>query len=333
MRIVGYDTFIKLVKATYILRIAGVPSAHVLVIGPPGVAKTTIAKLFSKAVGATFVRTTGRYDMLPEDFIAEKEIVYDGGSPKIVWSFRAVKKLLRDENILPSIWFFDEFDKMNRKSMYALLELMEEQQVTLPTGETYPLNFMLIAAGNSRKYDRDANPIPRAVRDRFIVYWELGYLSPEQELEVLKYAVNYLVGEDTEPPDQFRFKFNIDLFGKMKDEVVQKYGKCIVNAVHYLRSHKDVAEPPGPRAYIHATLLTAALSTLDSELSESNVELGFIAAVAGKITTSSDVSPFDLCTEAVVKHCFEPSKPKSTDKIIKRILSEEKSREEKEFFR
>jgi len=173
MRIVGYDTFIKLIKATYILRLAGVPSAHVLIIGSPGVSKTTIAKLFSRSIGATFVRTTGRYNMLPEDFIAEKEIVYDGGSPKIVWSLRAVKKLLKDENKIPAIWFFDEFDKMNRKSMFALLELMEEQQVTLPNGESYPLNFMLIAAGNSRKYDRDANPIPRAVRDRFIVYWEL----------------------------------------------------------------------------------------------------------------------------------------------------------------
>jgi len=322
LRIVGYDTFIKLLKAAYGLRLAGVPSAHVLVIGPPGVAKTTIAKLFSRAVGATFVRTTGRYDMLPEDFVAEKEIVYDGGSPRIVWSLRAVKKLLKDSNRVPAVWFFDEFDKMNRKSMYALLELMEEQQVTLPNGEAYPLNFMLIAAGNSRKYDRDANPIPRAVRDRFVVYWELGYLSPEQEFEVLKSAVKYLAGEDTEPSDQFRFRFDDTLFRKMRDEVVQRYGRCFVDAVHYLRKHKDVAEPPGPRAYIHATLLTAALSTIDSAITKSNVELGFTAAVAGKITTSSDVSPFDLCTEAVTKFCLERSAERSEEKGL-----------EEEFFR
>lgn len=305
MRIVGYDTFIKLLKSVYGLRLVGVPSAHVLVIGPPGVAKTTIAKLFSKSVKASFVRTTGRYDMLPEDFIAEKEIAYEDGTPKVVWSLRAVKNLLRDGNKVPAIWFFDEFDKMNRKSMFALLELMEEQQVTLPNGVTYPLNFTLIAAGNSRKYDRDANPIPRAVRDRFVAFWELGYLTPEQEYEVLDYATKYIVGEDTEPSDQFTFTFNPNTFKNMKDEVAARYGKCFVDAVHYLRKHKDVSEPPGPRAYIHATLLTASLSTFEGSITRKNVELGFIASVAGKITPSTDVSPFELCREAVVKNCFE----------------------------
>jgi len=305
LKIIGYDTFIKIMKAVYGLKMVGVPSAHVLVIGPPGVAKTTMAKLFSKSVGATFVRTTGRYDMLPEDFISEKEIIYENGSPKIMWSLRAVKKLLKEQNATPAIWLFDEFDKMNRKSMYALLELMEEQQVTLPNGETYPLNFMLIASGNSRKYDRDANPIPRAVRDRFVAYWELGYRSPDQEYEILRSATRYLLGEDTEPSEQFSFSFDAELFRKMLDEVVERYGKCLVSAVHYLRRHKEVAEAPGPRAYIHAAMLTAALSVLDSNLSRSNVELGFTAAVAGKITPVSDVSPFDLCSEAVVKNCFE----------------------------
>ncbi|MEM4788097.1 MAG: AAA family ATPase [Ignisphaera sp.] len=306
MRIVGYDTFISLIKAAYGLRVAGIPSVHVLVISPPGTGKTSIAKLFAKAVDALFVRTTGRYDMLPEDFIAEKEIAYNNGKPEIVWRLKAVEKLLANNNTRPAIWFFDEFDKMNRKSMMALLELMEEQQVTLPSGETYKLNFLLIAAGNSRKYDKDASPIPRSVRDRFAVYWELGYLPVDLEINVLEEGINQMLGIDTEPSEQFYFSFDRKIFEKNLVAVKKKYGECFVRAVSYLRTHKIVEEPPGPRGYIHATLLTSSLSTVVKNMSlHEAARLGFVAAVAGKITVSPDSTPFEICEEAFEKYCVD----------------------------
>ncbi|MEM4619553.1 MAG: AAA family ATPase [Desulfurococcaceae archaeon] len=305
MRIVGYDTFITLVKAAYALRLVGVPSSHVLVISPPGTGKTSIAKLFSKSVNATFVRTTGRYDMLPEDFISEKEIVYNDGKPEIVWKLKAVGKLLATSNARPAVWFFDEFDKMNRKSMMSLLELMEEQQVTLPSGETHKLNFMLIAAGNSRKYDKDASPIPRSVRDRFIVYWELGYLPIDLEMNVLEEGIKQMLGIDVNPSDQFSFTFDRKLFEKNLAEVKKRYGECFVRAVSHIRTHKLVEEPPGPRAYIHATLLTASLATIVKNTLHNIARLGFKAAVAGKITVSPDSSPFEICEEAFEKYCVD----------------------------
>ncbi|MEM1841878.1 MAG: AAA family ATPase [Ignisphaera sp.] len=305
MRIVGYDTFISLIKAAYGLRVVNVPSAHILVVSPPGTGKTSIAKLFAKAVDAPFVRTTGRYDMLPEDFIAEKEIAYNNGKPEIVWRLKAVEKLLASNNPRPGIWFFDEFDKMNRKSMMSLLELMEEQQVTLPNGETYKLNFMLIAAGNSRKYDKDASPIPRSVRDRFIVYWELGYLPIDLEMNVLEEGIKQMLGIDVNPSDQFSFSFDRNLFDKNLAEVKKRYGECFVRAVSHIRTHKLVEEPPGPRAYIHATLLTASLATIVKNTLHNIARLGFKAAVAGKITVSSDASPFEVCEEAFENHCVD----------------------------
>ncbi|MEM4744184.1 MAG: AAA family ATPase [Ignisphaera sp.] len=305
MRIVGYDTFITLVKAAYALRLVGVPSSHVLVISPPGTGKTSIAKLFSKSVNATFVRTTGRYDMLPEDFISEKEIVYNDGKPEIVWKLKAVGKLLATSNARPAVWFFDEFDKMNRKSMMSLLELMEEQQVTLPSGETHKLNFMLIAAGNSRKYDKDASPIPRSVRDRFAVFWELGYLPVDLEMSVLEEGIKQMLGIDVNPSDQFSFTFDRKLFEKNLAEVKKRYGECFVRAVSHIRTHKLVEEPPGPRAYIHATLLTASLATIVKNTLHNIARLGFKAAVAGKITVSPDSSPFEICEEAFEKYCVD----------------------------
>ncbi|MEM1694290.1 MAG: AAA family ATPase [Ignisphaera sp.] len=306
MRIVGYDTFLFFIKAAYALRMIDVPSAHVLVISPPGTGKTSIAKLFAKAVDAPFVRTTGRYDMLPEDFIAEKEIAYNNGKPEIVWRLKAVEKLLASNNPRPGIWFFDEFDKMNRKSMMSLLELMEEQQVTLPNGETYKLNFMLIAAGNSRKYDKDASPIPRSVRDRFIVYWELGYLPVNLEVQVLEEGIKQMLGIDTDPSEQFVFSFDRKLFERNLAEVKKRYGECFVRAVSYIRTHKLVEEPPGPRSYIHATLLASSLATIMSPIGRElrdATKLGFIAAVAGKITVSPDSTPFEICEEAFEKFC------------------------------
>jgi MoxR-like ATPase len=313
MRIIGYDTFIDLLKATYLLRYVGIPSAHVIVISPPGTAKTTMAKLFARAVGASFVRTTGRYDMLPEDFIAEKTIDYVDGRPTIKWELRAVRHLLAERNPRPAIWFFDEFDKMNRKSMTALLELMEEQQVTLPTGESYKLNFMLIAAGNSRKYDKDANPIPRSVRDRFATYWELGYLGPEREVEILNEAINYMMGIDTEPSHQFGLNLDRKAFNAALERIKREYGTCIVRAVSYLRRHKEVEEQPGPRAYIHATLLASAMAVVRGSLSATDVLTAFTAAVAGKLTVASDRTPFELCQEAFEKFCMEGREPEVED--------------------
>lgn len=318
MRIIGYDMFLDLLKATYLLRLVGVPSAHVLVVSPPGTAKTTMAKLFAKAVGAKFVRTTGRHDMLPEDFIAEKVLDYVNGRPVVKWELRAVGKLLAENNRVPAIWFFDEFDKMSRKSLTALLELMEEQQVTLPGGEKYDLNFMLVAAGNTRKYDRDANPVPRSVRDRFTVYWELGYLGVDKEVEVLDQAIKYLLGVDTQPSPQFSFSPDHGLFSRYLDKVKDQYGPCIVKAVAYLRKHREVEEPPGPRAYIHAVLLASALATVRGILSGDVVMTAFKAATAGKISVS-DGDAFEVCEEAFTRHCLEKNR--------------EEKRASREFFR
>lgn len=284
MRIIGYREPLLLLHSVYALRSAGVP-ANLLIIGPPGVAKTTMVRLFARSVGARFHRTVGRQDLIPEDFIAEKTVEPVDGVPAVRINIH-VRDLFASENPRPAVWFFDELDKTPPRSLNALLELMEEQTLTLPDGTVHDMNFVLVAAANSRKYDRLANPLPRAVRDRFTAYWEMGYLPPDRELEVLDEAVSALLrGRARETLDASQ-RLAIPGRAELEEGIArakEEWGPCFVEAVSEMRRDSDIDEPPGPRAYIHATLLTGALAALGVPGAEA-ARIGFIAGVSGKIS-------------------------------------------------
>ena len=306
MKIIGYREPLLLLHAVYALRTVGVP-ANLLLIGPPGVAKTTMVKLFAASVGARFHRTVGRQDLLPEDFIAEKTVEPVDGVPSVRVNVH-VRDLLASENPRPALWFFDELDKTPPRSLNALLELMEEQTLTLPDGTVHEMNFVLVAAANSRKYDRLANPLPRAVRDRFTAFWEMRYLPPEMELKVLDEALTALLHNDRAELDASQM---LPIPGRQELEVAvagakREWGPCFVEAVSKMRRDSDIDEPPGPRAYIHATLLTGALTALGVPPEEA-ARMGFIAGVSGKISVYGG-DPMEAAETYFENYCYSRRK-------------------------
>ncbi|MEW5957727.1 MAG: MoxR family ATPase [Chloroflexota bacterium] len=148
---------------------------HILLEDYPGLAKTLIAKSFAVALGLDFKRIQFTPDLLPGDITGS--YIYERTQNRFE---------LRRGPIFANIILADEINRASPKTQSALLEAMQEYQVTLE-GETMPLPepFIVIATQNPIEYE-GTFPLPEAQLDRFLLKLAIGYPSPEQEQEILQ---------------------------------------------------------------------------------------------------------------------------------------------------
>lgn len=191
--VVGYPELKDALVCALLRRALGL-KGHVLVFSAPGLAKTTLMKGASKLVAmmngghVAYDRVQGRSDLTPEDFLSRRRADYDSeGRLQFVSSLQTVRSFLA-ENVtgLPGFWHFDEIDKVPARAQFGLLQVMEEQQVTVEGLGTKDLNFTLFATANTKKYDPSAQPLAVSVKDRFTSVVELGFLPLDSDVEVLR---------------------------------------------------------------------------------------------------------------------------------------------------
>ena len=147
---------------------------HVLLEDYPGLAKTLIANSFATALGLAFKRIQFTPDLLPGDIT--------GG---YIYNRAENRFELRRGPLFANIVLADEINRASPKTQSALLEAMQEYQVTLE-GETLglPRPFIVIATQNPIEYE-GTFPLPEAQLDRFLVKLAVGYPSPDDEREIL----------------------------------------------------------------------------------------------------------------------------------------------------
>ncbi len=152
-----------------------VSGGHVLLEDYPGLAKTLIAKSFAASLGLEFKRIQFTPDLLPGDITGG--YVFDREQNRFV---------LRKGPVFANIILADEINRASPKTQSALLEAMQEYQVTLE-GETLPLPepFIVLATQNPIEYE-GTFPLPEAQLDRFIMKLAVGYPSADEEQEILK---------------------------------------------------------------------------------------------------------------------------------------------------
>ncbi len=201
---------------------------HILIEDVPGVGKTVLAKSLAKSVGCIFQRIQFTPDMLPSDVTGVS--VFNQGTREFEF---------RPGPIHAQIVLVDEINRATPKTQSALLEAMEERQVTVD-GHTYPLEppFMVLATQNPIEYE-GTFPLPEAQLDRFMLRIRLGYPSKDEEIEILdrqqhRHPVNSLqqvvdVDELMAAQEAVR-----DIY---VDTLVKEY---IVNIVRQTREHPDV---------------------------------------------------------------------------------------------
>ena len=147
---------------------------HVLLEDVPGVGKTLTARSFAQALGITFRRVQFTPDLLPSDVTGS--FVFDQRSAEFVF---------RPGPIFTGLLLADEINRTPPKTQAALLEAMQERQVTVE-GTTFPLEapFHVLATANPVEYE-GTYPLPEAQLDRFLLRVPFGYPSAEEEWQVL----------------------------------------------------------------------------------------------------------------------------------------------------
>lgn len=148
---------------------------HLLLQDLPGMGKTTLAQGLAQLLGLSFSRVQFTNDMLPADILGMS--IYD--QSKMAFEFRPGP-------IFTQLLLADEINRSSPKTQSALLEAMEERQVT-QDGRTYPLPqpFFVIATQNPLQ-QAGVYPLPESQLDRFLLCLSLGYPSPEAERELLR---------------------------------------------------------------------------------------------------------------------------------------------------
>ncbi|MEY2567399.1 MAG: MoxR-like ATPase [Actinomycetota bacterium] len=164
--VIGQETTVDLAVAA--MAVGG----HVLLEGVPGVAKTLMANALARAVGVEFRRVQFTPDMLPSDLTG-------------TMTLRGSQLTFRPGPVFTNVLLADEINRTPPKTQAALLEAMQERQVTVE-GEPRPLPdpFLVMATQNPIEYE-GTYPLPEAQLDRFLVRIDVGYPTAEDETRLL----------------------------------------------------------------------------------------------------------------------------------------------------
>ena len=228
---------------------------HILIEDVPGVGKTMLAKSIAKSIGCTFKRIQFTPDLLPSDLTGVS--IYNQKTGE--FEFRAGP-------VIAQIVLADEINRATPKTQSALLECMEEGQMTVDgVTRKMPTPFLVLATQNPIEYE-GTFPLPEAQLDRFLMRISLGYPSMGAEMEILNSQ------QVVHPIQEITQAIEIEELVQMQsavrrevhvDRLVQEY---IVGLVAATRSHPDVylgASPRGSLALYRTGQAWAALRGRD----------------------------------------------------------------------
>ena len=156
-------------QTTEALLVALLARGHVLIEGYPGVAKTTLVKAFSATLGCHFRRIQFTPDLLPSDITGT-----------YILDMRTNTFVLREGPVFTNVLLGDEINRAPAKTQSALLEAMQEQQVTIE-GETRALGEPFIVLATQNPIEQEGTyPLPEAQVDRFLIKLKMGYPAPSR---------------------------------------------------------------------------------------------------------------------------------------------------------
>jgi len=208
---------------------------HLLIEDVPGVGKTSLAKAIARSIGGTWRRVQFTPDLLPSDVTGVS-----------VWNRAQSEFEFRPGGVFANVLLADEINRASPKTQSALLEAMEERQVTVDA-HTYRLGrpFMVIATQNPIELE-GTYPLPEAQLDRFLMRIEMGYPNRDSEVQILELHPGHPRVDDLEPVTSAEeIVAAADVVAGV--HVANNIKGYIVDLAEASRRHRDLALGMSPR--------------------------------------------------------------------------------------
>ena len=257
---------------------------HILLEDIPGVGKTTMALAFSKALGLDYGRVQFTPDVLPSDITGYS--VFHKETGKMVYQPGAV---------MTNVFLADELNRATSRTQSALLEAMEEGQVTVD-GQTYPLPqpFFVIATQNPTGAS-GTQLLPDSQMDRFAIRLSIGYPSPKDEREMV------LTRQQGNPLDQVRQVVTRQELVALQDQADAVYIKpdvvdYMVALVSATRNDPMILRGASPRATLSVASMAKAVAMLKGRdyVTPEDVQTVFVDTVSHRLLLAPEAEARDI---------------------------------------
>ena len=265
--VVGKDRVLLWSLATILAR------GHILLEDIPGVGKTTLALAFSRALGLTYGRVQFTPDVLPSDVTGYS--VYNKETGSMTYQPGAV---------LCNLFLADELNRATSRTQSALLEAMEEGQVTVD-GQTHPIPqpFTVIATQNPVGA-AGTQLLPDSQMDRFTIRLSMGYPSPKDERDMI------LRRQEGNPLLQIRPVLSLGQLTELQDQAAGVYIQAelvdyVVRLAGATRSHPAILRGASPRATLSVTAMAKSIAFLNGRdyVIPSDIHTVFCETVAHRL--------------------------------------------------
>lgn len=265
--VVGKDRVLLWSLATILAR------GHILLEDIPGVGKTTLALAFSRALGLTYGRVQFTPDVLPSDVTGYS--VYNKETGAMTYQPGAV---------LCNLFLADELNRATSRTQSALLEAMEEGQVTVD-GQTHPIPqpFTVIATQNPLGA-AGTQLLPDSQMDRFTIRLSMGYPSPKDERDMI------LRRQEGNPLLQIRPVLSLGQLTELQDQAAGVYIQAelvdyVVRLAGATRSHPAILRGASPRATLSVTAMAKSIAFLNGRdyVIPSDIQTVFCETVAHRL--------------------------------------------------
>jgi MoxR-like ATPase len=275
---------------------AQLADGHLLIEDFPGLAKTLIARSYAAVTSARFARIQFTPDLMPSDVT--------GAS---IFDQRTREFEFRPGPVFTNLLLADEINRAPPKTQSALLEAMQERQVTVED-RTHPLEapFLVLATQNPVEYE-GTYPLPEAQLDRFLVRMRVGYPSAQDEWQILERRLE----RRTDEPELVAVVTRDELLAMQRAieavHVAESVGRYIVALVAATREHPSVQVGSSPRGTLAVMKLARARAAYDGRefVVPDDVKAIAVPALAHRLTLRPEVWVQQVSSDDVVQECLD----------------------------